>query len=273
MCMQTSAENILPQSLTLAEKPRRRRKRSKKTTPDGYTTSSGDSSNGESPQLSTEAPTTKSRSKPKRRRRRSRKSGNNSSKNEERSLYVALDCEMVGVGEGGQTSAVARVCLVNWDEEVLLDTFVKVAEPVTNYRTFVSGIREEDLASDEAIDFDECRMKLASLIAGKILVGHALKNDLRALQLHHPWYDIRDTAKYEPFMKLCETTGIYRQRRLRDLVKEKLRRTIQLDGEEHSPHEDAVAALDLFKHAKTKWEKVMQYKVLKTREIKGIKLQ
>jgi len=120
---------------------------------------------------------------------------------EERSKYVSLDCEMVGVGPGGYKSAVARVCIVNWDGLVLLDTFVKVPEPVTDFRTFVSGIREEDLESDSAVEFVNCRAVVEVLLRGKILIGHALKNDLQALTISHPWQDIRDTAKYDSFLQ------------------------------------------------------------------------
>lgn len=273
MCIQTEPVVTFSPSLKLDEQPKRRRTRSKKNRNEEYVASSSDSSSGDSSQNSntTRTSSPKKRNKPKRKRRRSRKTGTNGTLNgvseEERGLYVALDCEMVGVGPGGYSSALGRVCLVNWNEEIILDTFVKVSEPITDYRTFVSGIRKEDIESEEAMDFDQCRMTLASLLAGKILVGHALKNDLRALQLHHPWYDTRDTAKYEPFMNHCEITGIPKSRKLRDLVKEKLNRNIQIDGEEHSPVEDAVAALNLFQFAKKKWEKVMQYKFDKTRAI------
>ena len=40
-----------------------------------------------------------------------------------KSQYVALDCEMVGIGIGGKHSALARVSIVDWDGNLLLDTF------------------------------------------------------------------------------------------------------------------------------------------------------
>ena len=54
--------------------------------------------------------------------------------------YIAIDCEMVGVGPGGIRSALARVSIVNFHGHVILDTFVKPIEAVTDYRTSVSGI-------------------------------------------------------------------------------------------------------------------------------------
>ena len=40
-----------------------------------------------------------------------------------KSKYVALDCEMVGVGLDGKRSMLARCSIVDFDGEVLLDCF------------------------------------------------------------------------------------------------------------------------------------------------------
>ncbi len=119
----------------------------------------------------------------------------------ERQSIVSLDCEMVGVGESGERSALARVCIINFDYAVLLDTFVKVDEPVTDYRTFVSGIQPEDIESDSsAMDFGACRSVVLKILRNKVLVGHGLENDLSALKITHPKCQIRDTATYPPYM-------------------------------------------------------------------------
>jgi RNA exonuclease 4 len=188
---------------------------------------------------------------------------------EEQSKYLALDCEMVGVGEGGSKSALARVSIVDYNNAIVFDTYVKVNEPVTDYRTFVSGIREEHLSSDMAMDFAQCQSIVKKVLQGKILIGHALKNDMAVLEFDHPWYDCRDTAKYEPFMKKDKNTNILRPRKLKDLTETKLNRMIQLPGHEHCPIEDAIAALDLYKKARIKWEKAMSYKSNRTREIEN----
>jgi RNA exonuclease 4 len=60
--------------------------------------------------------------------------------------YVALDCEMVGVGPGGAESVLARVSVVNFHGAVLLDAFVRPRERVVDYRTQFSGIRPADMA-------------------------------------------------------------------------------------------------------------------------------
>ena len=191
---------------------------------------------------------------------------------EEKSRYVALDAEMVGVGPGGYHSRLARISLVNYDGETIFDTLVKVLEPVTDYRTFVSGITAKDLESDSAISFIECQLQVAELIRDKIVVGHGLKNDFRVLGIHHPWHLVRDTAKYEPFMAPCHpsespTGACLRSKKLKVLAKDKLDMVIQEEGRAHSPVEDAVAALELYKKHRVKWEKAVEYKVNKTREM------
>eukprot|EP00568_Trieres_chinensis_P012376 CAMPEP_0183313976 /NCGR_PEP_ID=MMETSP0160_2-20130417/47091_1 /TAXON_ID=2839 ORGANISM="Odontella Sinensis, Strain Grunow 1884" /NCGR_SAMPLE_ID=MMETSP0160_2 /ASSEMBLY_ACC=CAM_ASM_000250 /LENGTH=230 /DNA_ID=CAMNT_0025479177 /DNA_START=403 /DNA_END=1095 /DNA_ORIENTATION=- len=191
---------------------------------------------------------------------------------EERRRFLALDCEMVGIGVNGHKSALARVVLLGWEGNVVFDSLVRVAQTVTDYRTHVSGIHDGDLTSDGALDLEECRGRVRDLVKGKILVGHALKNDLRALELRHPWHDIRDTAKYEPFMKVRFDDGVLWPRKLKELAQEKLRRAIQQEGREHCPIEDAKAAFDLYKSVRVKWEKVMDYKVNKTREIQKLQM-
>lgn len=59
--------------------------------------------------------------------------------------YVALDCEMVGVGIEGKESSLARVSLVNYHGVVLLDEIVRQRERVVDYRTEWSGIRPGDM--------------------------------------------------------------------------------------------------------------------------------
>jgi RNA exonuclease 4 len=60
--------------------------------------------------------------------------------------YIAIDCEMVGVGERGhESSALARVSVVNFHGYCLLDVFVKPKEMVTDWRTWVSGVSPEDM--------------------------------------------------------------------------------------------------------------------------------
>jgi len=56
-----------------------------------------------------------------------------------------MDCEMVGVGPEGKESVLARVSIVNYYGNVILDKFVLPREKVVDYRTHVSGITKEIL--------------------------------------------------------------------------------------------------------------------------------
>jgi RNA exonuclease 4 len=177
-----------------------------------------------------------------------------------KSRYVAIDCEMVGIGSSGKQSALARVSLTGWDGQQLMDRFVKVPSRVTDFRTHVSGVKPKHLKSD-AMEVKDCRDAVASLIKDKILVGHALKNDLDVLMLQHPKQDIRDTAKYRPFQRLANNK--WRPRKLRDLVQENLGKAIQVAGEAHDSLEDSRAAMELFQLVRKQWEADLQEKTTK----------
>ena len=182
---------------------------------------------------------------------------------------VALDCEMVGVGEKGRISSAAWITVIDWFGNVVLDQYIAQDEPVTDYRTEISGIREQDLQA-ATITLTECREMVLNILHGRILVGHSLKSDLNALgiaQHHHPWWLIRDTARYTPFLQNRPGNRTLMPRKLRDLAKEHLHRDIQVSGSPHSPYEDALASLDLYKINRPKWEAVMIFKVKKTRRI------
>ena len=115
----------------------------------------------------------------------------------DKQLYVGLDCEMVGTGTEGKVSVLARACLVNFDGEVIYDKFVRPESFVTDFRTKYSGVRKKDLREGQAVSFQECMKAVHSLIKGKILVGHALHNDLAVLKLENIHRaNIRDTARY-----------------------------------------------------------------------------
>ncbi|KAH9611178.1 hypothetical protein KSS87_001333 [Heliosperma pusillum] len=158
---------------------------------------------------------------------------------------VAMDCEMVGVSSQGNKSALGRVTLVNKWGNVLYDEFVRPVERVVDFRTEVSGIRPRDLK--KAKDFPTVQTKVAELIKGRILVGHALRNDLKALLLSHPKKDTRDTSEYQPFLKESH------RKALRHLATEFLGVSIQ--SGEHCPIEDARAAMLLYQRHKKEWEK------------------
>lgn len=114
--------------------------------------------------------------------------------------FLAMDCEMVGVGYNGDDHMLARVSIVNKFGDCIYDKFVKAREEVKDYRTSISGIRKEDLLNGE--DFTTVQKEVSELLKGRIIVGHSLKNDLSVLFLSHAKRNIRDTSRYKPFRKV-----------------------------------------------------------------------
>lgn len=167
--------------------------------------------------------------------------------------YVALDCEMVGVGpEPNRDSALARVSLVNFHGHQVYDSYVQVPRQIeiTDYRTHVSGIEPRHLRKDVARPFDEVRNDLKILLTGRILVGHAVKNDLDVLILKHDKRFIRDTSKFSKFRELATIPG--RTPGLKLLAEKLLGVEIQVGA--HSSVEDARATMALFRLEKDSFE-------------------
>ncbi|KAK4534828.1 hypothetical protein CDCA_CDCA03G0853 [Cyanidium caldarium] len=190
------------------------------------------------------------------------------------SKVVALDCEFVGVGDDRKRHALARVSIVDYFGAVLLDRYVRVDEPVTDFRTRYSGIRPHHLKSADAASFREVQAEVARWIDGRLLVGHELQNDLRVLLLSHPRRRTRDTARYRPLRARLGTSAA-RTPSLQRLAAEILGTHIQggipetdasLSGDAvdgyaivqgtlgHDSVEDARAALELYKRFRKTWE-------------------
>jgi RNA exonuclease 4 len=151
---------------------------------------------------------------------------------------VALDCEMVGVGPFGARSALASVCVVNDAGNRIYFSYAKPPRKVTDYRTWVSGITPEHL--ERAPASSTVQEEVRALVAGRVVVGHSLENDFRALGFSPPDRMLRDTAHDLPRLR----TRAGRPKKLRRLAWEFLGLTIQ--SGEHDPAEDAMAALFLY---------------------------
>ncbi|CAM9669053.1 unnamed protein product [Bubo scandiacus] len=165
---------------------------------------------------------------------------------------VAMDCEMVGVGPKGEDSIVARVSIVNQFGKCIYDKYVKPTEEVTDYRTAVSGIRPENINTGE--DFKTVQKEVADILNGRILVGHALRNDLKVLFLDHPQKKIRDTQRYKPFRQRVKNA-----RPSLKLLCERLL-NVQVQTSEHCSIQDAQAAMRLYTLEKKKWEAAVKNK-------------
>ncbi|KAJ5404450.1 hypothetical protein N7509_004321 [Penicillium cosmopolitanum] len=152
-------------------------------------------------------------------------------------MVLSLDCEMC-LTEGDK-SELARISLVGWDGEVVLDELVQPSRPVTNYLTQYSGITKEMLDPVTTTLADIQQRLLTILTPQSILIGHSLNSDLAALKLTHPF--IVDTAIIYPHPVW--------------LTQKYVNKEIQKGGNGHDSVEDARAVLELVKQKCEKGER------------------
>ena len=104
---------------------------------------------------------------------------------------IAIDCEMCETQDplsgAKNPKALCRISVVNAEkpEEILLDTLVKPAWPVTDHRTRINGISKEDLDNVEFTIRHAQAFMMALCSEETVIVGHAVQNDLAALFMEH----------------------------------------------------------------------------------------
>lgn len=161
--------------------------------------------------------------------------------------YIALDCEMVGFGPTpNDDSQLARVSIVNYHGHQIYDSFVLPQVPITDYRTHITGIIAKTL--EDARPFKEVQADVTTLLNARVLVGHAIKNDLTVLQMSHPKRDIRDTSRHPAFRELSQG----RTPSLKKLANQLL--GVEIQQGHHSSVEDARTTMLLFQRHKEAFE-------------------
>jgi len=151
-----------------------------------------------------------------------------------RDLYFSLHVDRVGIAsqqsetenrtesepdhsgkeQQQEQKAVARVTLTNWENEFVLDTFVAIPVPISDF--YETGIRPEDVSTNtrdkpseseagntaaltadgSSCSFAVVRAKVERILRGKILIGYNLDEGLQALGVSHPKTDMRDCSVY-----------------------------------------------------------------------------
>ncbi|CAD8112194.1 unnamed protein product [Paramecium primaurelia] len=145
----------------------------------------------------------------------------------------AMDCEMV---QTENRLELARVSIVDYNYNVVLDILVKPQTKILDYNTKYSGITE-DMLSNVTVTLTEAQKMVKSILdEDSILIGHSLENDLNALQIiHHKCVDTSVLYMTESNRKLS----------LKNLAYKYLNLSIQKDT--HDSNEDAKIALSLAK--------------------------
>lgn len=104
---------------------------------------------------------------------------------------IAIDCEMCETQDplsgSKNPKALCRISVVNAEcpDEVLLDTLVKPNWPVCDYRTRINGIKKEHLENVQFTLRHAQAFMMALCSDETVIVGHAVHNDLIALNMEH----------------------------------------------------------------------------------------
>lgn len=171
--------------------------------------------------------------------------------------YLALDCEMVGTGPKGQVSELARCSIVSYHGDVVYDKYIMPTHPVTDFRTKWSGICRQHLYN--ATPFMQAKKEIVKILAGKVVVGHAVHNDFKSLSYSHPAGLTRDTSRI-PLLNKKAGFPDNQAVSLKRLAKALLNQDIQVGKKGHSSVEDAKAAMELYKAVEVEWERTLACK-------------
>ena len=110
---------------------------------------------------------------------------------------IAMDCEMCETTDPvtGEKDykALCRISIVDAEtDEVLLDTLVKPAWPVTDHRARINGITKE-LLQDVKFTIQHAQEFMMALCSDQtVIMGHSVNNDLAAIRMEH--YCVADSA-------------------------------------------------------------------------------
>lgn len=113
-----------------------------------------------------------------------------------------------------------RVTVVDHKFSIIYESLVKPRNPIIDYNTKFSGIKDGDLDNVD-VSLEDVQRNLLTLINGRsILIGHSLESDLKSLKIVHG--TVIDTAALFPHRR-----GLPYKRGLKNLMAEFLKSIIQ----------------------------------------------
>ncbi|MBZ3870459.1 Interferon-stimulated 20 kDa exonuclease-like 2 [Sciurus carolinensis] len=134
---------------------------------------------------------------------------------------------------------------------VLYDEYILPSCHIVDYRTTWSRIFKKHMVN--ATPFKIARSQILKIILGKIVVGHAIHNDFKALQYFHPKSLTRDTSQI-PLLNRKANCPENATMSLKCLTKQLLHRDVQIGKGGHSSVEDAQVTMELYKLVEVEWE-------------------
>ena len=181
---------------------------------------------------------------------------------------VALDCEVVSchpslsANRKKKVFLVAAHCaIVDYDGEVLYDSYICPDEPVVDYRSISKS------KVDNGTPFKKATEEIVGILKDKKVIIHDATKDLDYLkfnELYLIWigawrgirWSIRDTSTCSLLKKRAEDAGISvgcPNASLKDLAKGVLKKNDQ-KKKPHSPVHDACTAMELYRCVEKEWE-------------------
>lgn len=160
--------------------------------------------------------------------------------------FFAIDVECVATGAGVDDRDVARIAVVNEDEDVAFDQHVMPDKPIVSYLTQLTGISESNLVG--APSLAEAMVKLRAILPrDSVIVGQSIKKDLEWLGLvqgedYKQAFDVANLFRIP--MQSKNGTIRYRFFSLRHVAKYLLGHDIQ--EADHDPVIDAKYAMKIF---------------------------
>ncbi len=151
---------------------------------------------------------------------------------------MGIDCEFV---KSGSTDLLARVSIVNYYGQIVLDTLVSNDLEVTDYLTHITGITSHML--EGAPSYEVVNGEVMETLFGATIIGHSLHCDLEKFSsvtlFPMPFY-YRDVSEFSLYLRERE-----QKCKLKDLTQIHLNGVIQ-EGV-HSSVIDARAAMALYR--------------------------